>query len=332
MSSTVRAENKQQPPFLITSLPYDLIVDIVARVARCYYPIISLVSKSFQSLVASPELYTRRSLLGCSEHCLYAVVFNKITNEYRLCILCRRVNSNRLVIIQSLPLMPSNGTYVAVGSKIYVVGGMYGREFTSSALSIVCRSHTVQRISDTPMCMGNHKVADIIDGKIYIINYEGVMVLDTETQIWEPEIKKPGIELGYLWTGSVVMEDKIYMRDRRNSFVYEPKESKWGLDEVLISRDWENACVIDNVVYYYDYCNRKLRVYDSKQRCWRVVKGVEELLRKTTCYALSKTVSYGGKLALFISKHYQVAGKSTTEIWCAEIALERQQRGEIWGK
>ncbi|XP_024010258.1 F-box/kelch-repeat protein At4g38940-like [Eutrema salsugineum] len=196
--------------------------------------------------------------------------------------------------------------YIAVGSKIYVVGEMYGREFTSSALSIDLdlTRHTVQRISNTPMPMGNHKVADIIDGKIYVINSEVVMVLDTETQMWEPEIEKPDIELGYLWTGSIVTEDKIYMRNFGNRFVYEPKEKN------------------------------KLRAYDPKQRRWRVVKGVEELVSKKTDHWWPwwpKMVSYGGKLDMFFEKYHD-AEKVTVDIWCAEIALERHQGEEIWGK
>ena len=39
------------------SLPYDLVLMVVARVPRVYYRTLSLVSKSFRSMVASPELY-----------------------------------------------------------------------------------------------------------------------------------------------------------------------------------------------------------------------------------------------------------------------------------
>ncbi|XP_024010257.1 F-box/kelch-repeat protein At4g38940-like [Eutrema salsugineum] len=282
------------------SLPYDILVDIVARVPRCYHPIISLVSKSFQSLVASPELSARRSLLGYTEHCLYVVLYEYDTDISCLCILRRRINSNRLVIIKSLPLMHS------------------------------CRVH-VQHIFDTPMRMGYNNFADVIDGKIYIINWERVMVLDTKTQMWEPEIKKPDIEVGYLFSDSVVMEDKIYMRDHFSSFVYEPKECRWELEEVLNSKHWTNACVVDDVLYYDNILANELSAYDPKQRCWRVVKGLEELKSKTSGSCGSNMVSYGEKLAMFFQKYHD-AKKVTKDIWCAEIVLERCQGGEIWGK
>ncbi|XP_024010259.1 F-box/kelch-repeat protein At4g38940 [Eutrema salsugineum] len=157
------------------------------------------------------------------------------------------------------------------------------------------------------------------------------MVLDTETQMWEPEIKKPDVKLMGLFT-SVVMEDKIYMRDCHGSFVYEPKESRWELEKVLNSKYWQNACVVDDVLYYYDGYEKKLRAYDPNQRRWRVVKGVEELVSKNTwCSYWSSTWSYDGKLAMFFEKDHD-AEKVTVDIWCAEIALEKRQGGEIWGK
>ncbi|KAF3571681.1 hypothetical protein F2Q69_00062589 [Brassica cretica] len=53
------AEKKRSPPpSPITSLPEDVVVDILARVPVCDYPRVSLVSKRFRSLVSSPEIYS----------------------------------------------------------------------------------------------------------------------------------------------------------------------------------------------------------------------------------------------------------------------------------
>ncbi|CAA7019573.1 unnamed protein product [Microthlaspi erraticum] len=342
MSSKVRAQKEKQSselqPFQIPSLPYDIIVDVVARVPRCNYPTISLVSKSFQKLVASSELFMKRSLLGCTEHSVYAVLYSFATGDYRLSILRRNVNNTHLVNIRSLP---DRGSYVAVNSKLYCV-------FDKIAWCMDCRSHTVRSISNMPERM-ERKVAEIIDGKIYVIGdclcdddevsgsrfSKRVMVLDTKTQMWEPEITKPDLKLGSLCHDVVVMEDKIYMKDSFNSFVYVPKENKWELDEMLNTKRWEGACVVDDVLYYYDvYKDMLLRAYDPNNRCWKVVKGLEALLPKAAGPSYSKTVSYGGKLAIFFYKLYdgKTARLKTKEIWWAEIALERRQGGEIWGK
>ncbi|ESQ51523.1 hypothetical protein EUTSA_v10017894mg [Eutrema salsugineum] len=103
------------------------------------------------------------------------------------------------------------------------------------------------------------------------------------------------------------------MRDYDYSFVYDPKKSKWETDKMLNSKEWKYACVVDDVLYYHDRYENEIRAYDPKQKCWSVVKGLED---------------YGGKISLFLNK----VKEKTYEIWCAEITLERHQGGEIWGK
>ncbi|CAH8336178.1 unnamed protein product [Eruca vesicaria subsp. sativa] len=84
---------------LIPSLPDDVTLDIVARVPRSHYPTLSLVSKKFRKLIASPKLYKRRSQLGITQHRVYAILRNHDTGDWRFYILHRKINSrNRLVV------------------------------------------------------------------------------------------------------------------------------------------------------------------------------------------------------------------------------------------
>ncbi|CAA7037991.1 unnamed protein product [Microthlaspi erraticum] len=160
-----------EPRSLIMSLPEDVIVDIIARVPRFDYPTLSLVSKHFRSLVASSELYARRSLLECAEHCLYVFIY------CRWYILCRKPDGNhRLVLISSLPALHGTESFVVVGSRIYVIGG----GIPSSAFSIDCISHTVQNLPSMPTRM-THTVAGVIDGKVYVTGYD---VHDRERSWW----------------------------------------------------------------------------------------------------------------------------------------------------
>ncbi|KAG2331644.1 hypothetical protein Bca4012_018788 [Brassica carinata] len=331
---------------LIPSLPDDVTLDIVARVPRSHYPTLSLVSKKFRKLIASPKLYKRRSQLGITQHRLYAVLRNRNTGDFSLHILHRKLNgSNRMVLVRSLPLMSSRGSYAPVGSKVYVFNDL-------DALSIDCTSHTVQPISDIPQRM-SFKVVNVVDEKkVYVIGdsfchvveenggwwkgwRKAVTVFDTETQSWEPKLVKQdmAVGLGPFWSDSVVMEGKIYLKgcSKRNSFVYGPEEREWELmEEVMNSKEWEGACVVDNVLYYHDCSKKVLRAYDPKLGYWRVVNGLEEFLVAET--AQSKwcdAVNYGeNKLALFFPKKHN----GNKVICCAEIALERRQGGEIWGK
>ncbi|KAF8050003.1 hypothetical protein N665_2069s0002 [Sinapis alba] len=292
---------------------------------KSHYPTLSLVSKNFRKLIASPKLYKTRSFLGITQHHLYAVLRNHNTVDFSLYILHRKLNcTNRLVLVRSLPPMSSRGSYVPVGSKMYVFNDI-------DALNIDCTSHTVQRISDIPQRM-SYKVVNVVDSKkIYVIGDSFCHVVEengrwwkgwrVETQSWEPKLVKEdmAVVVGPFWSDSVVMEGKVYMKgcSKRNSFVYGPEERKWELmDEMMNSKDWEGACVVDNVLYYHDRSGKALMAFDPKQSCWSVVNGLEEFLAVETA-----------RSRWFRTKQY-----SEKMICCAEIALERCQGGEIWGK
>ncbi|CAH2060110.1 unnamed protein product [Thlaspi arvense] len=303
ISSTIRAEEEKSSEWLslISSLPEDVLVDIIARVPRCDYPTLSLVSKQFRSLVASPGLYVSRSLLGCTEHYLYVVLYNRVPGGEGWYLLSRKANGNRRLVL--IPWLPANciTSFVAVGSKIYGFGRLsYHKKQRQAAyaLSIDCGSHTVQPIPSMRIPLYD-TVADIIDGRIYVVGNFGyhhrmkvMVVFNTETQRWgEPAMIDPGIELGDTWTACVVMAGKMYTRDSNNSFVYEPKEDEWERDEMLNLKKWVNACVVDDVLYYFDRAENIIKTYDPKQRYWGVVKGVDELLAKTRLAWWSKTTT-----------------------------------------
>ncbi|KAG2327622.1 hypothetical protein Bca52824_010350 [Brassica carinata] len=302
--------------FLIPSLPEDVIIDILARSSRFDHPKLSLVSKHFRSLVASPELYARRSLLACTEDFVYVVLDDiNSCSFYHWYILCRKPKGSHCLV-----RAPSTFTYlyyhagsVAVGSRIYVFGGIDHTNMTTNALSMDCRSRTVEPIPSIPVPLVC-KFACFIDEKIYVIGYcdpypeKAMLVFDTETQMWEHVMTTPKMEAAL-----------------RKSYAYVPKESKWETDDMLSSKRWVNACVVDDVLYYHDReVVNTLRAYDPIKKSWGVVEGLKELLAETLGSQWSRTLNYGGNMALLFSR--------TSKIRCAEISLERRQGGQIWGK
>ncbi|KAJ4877241.1 F-box/kelch-repeat protein [Raphanus sativus] len=328
--------SKRRSSLILPSLPEDVIIDILARSSRFDYPALSLVSKHFRSLVASPDLYARRSLLACKEHCIYVALFDIDSCDfYRWYILCRKADGRHCLV-----RAPSTFSYfyyhagaVAVGSRIYVFGVTDQTNMTTNAFSMDCRSHTVEPIPSIPVPLVC-TFAGFVDGKIYVIGdgagdhypEKAMLVFDTETQKWEhvmttPEMNK-ALTTSYAY---VVMADKIYTMDcSGRSYVYDPKESKWETEDMLRSVYWENACVVDDVLYYRDWFVNTLRAYDPIQKSWGVVEGLKELLAAPISSKWSRTLNYGGNLALLFGR--------PSGIWCAEISLERSQGGQIWGK
>ncbi|KAG2312731.1 hypothetical protein Bca52824_024288 [Brassica carinata] len=119
--------------------------------------------KRFHSLVSSPEIYARRSSLGCTEHCLYVSICNIDNRDDRL---YTRI-SHHLVLIPGLPTLPHGRSVVAVGLRIYVFGEFNFHEWksTSSAFSIDCRSHIVQPLPSIPFPMCD-TLAGYMDGRL----------------------------------------------------------------------------------------------------------------------------------------------------------------------
>lgn len=347
---------------LILSLPDDLLVSILACVSRLYYPTLSLVSKRFRSLLTSPELYRRRSLLGRTENCLYVCLrFNRTEKIPRWFMLCRRPNQTLTndtrknkkkssgYVLATIPMThspPAHGSsLVAVGSNIYnICGSVYGTP--SSSVSILdCRSHTWHE-APSILVERDYPSANFLDEKIYVTGgfnskynpSNWMEVFDLKTQTWEPVLSTVGSLTLYRChdhTVNVVIDGKLYIIGDKG-VVYNPKDGRWnnlGPSEMDLLRKWSSSnCVIENVLYSY-YYGEEINWYDTKVRSWRTLKGMKKLL-KFARHANVRLADYGGKMALFWDKFVASGGGyQNRKIWCAMIALERRNNNEeVWGK
>ncbi|XP_077231497.1 F-box/kelch-repeat protein At5g38670-like [Tasmannia lanceolata] len=90
---------------LLPNLPNEIAVECIARVPRPFHPNLSLVSRSWRSLLRSPLFYSIRSHLNCTQQFLYFSVRSRW---------------------KAGPMMTarrSSHFSVVVNGKIYVVGG-----------------------------------------------------------------------------------------------------------------------------------------------------------------------------------------------------------------
>ncbi|CAA7028146.1 unnamed protein product [Microthlaspi erraticum] len=340
-------------------LPDDLLLSCLARVSRLYYPALFLVSKRFRSLLVSPEIYKARSLLGHTETCLYVFFeLNSYSQWYTLCLKPNQTltDDTREYVLAKVPIPRSPhvrfGGLVAVGSNIYGIeeSPMYANkeECSSDVWILDCRTHTWCEAPSLPVKLVSLS-ASFLDGKIYVAGCRykedgdysswknGFEVFDTKTQIWDPEtIPCSETLFNFLNSRSNCIDGKFHvMKPGTQGVAYNSQERRWD----LIAPEMEHytfcysECVIDNVMYYID-CYRHLRWYDTEVSTWRCLTGLKRLpmIPSDACMRLA---DYGGKLAvLWETYHYDLRqGGGYKKIWCAEIALERRQKGrEIWGK
>ncbi|XP_017981877.1 PREDICTED: F-box/kelch-repeat protein SKIP6 [Theobroma cacao] len=341
MSTSTIVEPTPPPP-LIPSLPDDVALNIIARVPRCYHPILSLVSKSMRSLISSPLLYTTRTLLKSSQHFLYISLrlpTSPVLRFYTLYQNPTKPESPRNILVP-LPLIPSTSlvgsAFAALGHKIYVLGGSMADIPSSHVWSLDCRTHTWEPAPNMHVSR-EFAATGVVDGKIYVI---GGCVVDNWArsknwaEVYDPETGKwnavpSPVEIRYKWMhASAVIDGKVYAMADRHGLCYEVKSGSWGTVDTDLDNGWRGrACVIDGVLFCYDYLG-KIRGYDVKEGTWKELKGLEEELPRFLCGATMANL--GGKLIVVWESKNE--GSKEMEIWCAEIEVKKDEGGELWGR
>ncbi|KAL1207398.1 F-box/kelch-repeat protein [Cardamine amara subsp. amara] len=330
------------------SLPNDLVVSCLARVSRLHYPTLSLVSKTFQSLIASPDLYKTRSLLNRTESCLYVCLEFLSDPNPRWFTLFQKPNqtltkeksSGYALIPISIPNSPHvqyDRGLVAVGSNIYAIGGTIENADSSSVSILDCRTHMWHEAPSMWM-KRNQPAANVLDGKIYVAggfkdfdDSNWMEVFDLKTQTWELAKRCKSRVFK-----STVLEGEIYTFGGK-VVAYKPKEDRWEAVPVgkylRLDVGWGLICncVIDNVLYCYNHSVAGIQHYNSGIRCWIDLKGLEGLPKFAgSCNV--KLVDYGGKMAIFWNTCLPSSSYKSKSIWCAVISLEKSKTKEIWGK
>ncbi|CAA7055262.1 unnamed protein product [Microthlaspi erraticum] len=353
---------------LVPSLPDDLLISSFARISRLHYPSLSLVSKSFRSLLTSPVLYETRSLLGRTESCLYVCLKFYPDPNPRWFTLCRRPNraltnstrkkkkekpSGHLLLPIRIPNSPRahwQGV-VTIGSSIYSIGGTSEDLPSSSVWVLDCHCH-VWRKAPSMRVERACPAANVFDGKIYVAggvnNFNSsnwIEVFDPKTQTWEsllcPIVEKCSASVDKT---AVIDGRIIYMFHNERSVVYSPKEDRWegrrGLAMTILDLGWASYsyCVVDNVLCCFEI-SAALKWFDFKRQYWIDIEGLKGL-PKLAGYSCVKMANYGGKLAVFWTKYHRASGYKEKRIFCAVIAIERRKSDddddddddeEVWG-
>ncbi|KAG7600969.1 Kelch repeat type 1 [Arabidopsis thaliana x Arabidopsis arenosa] len=330
-------KSSDSPPTVFSSLPDDIILNCLARVSRFYRPSLSLVNKEFQSLIASPDLEATRSRIGVTENHLYVCLESNKNNPNPRWFTLAPIPKEQKVkpIIPSFPYQhPTSSTFVSIGSEIYIIGGFVKRKRSRRVLVLDCRSHQCRRLPNMALPRVS-AAADVIDGKIYVVGGSKSKnidnwgeVFDPETQTWEP-IFPTTVDLTTqksVFPGKLVMGGKVY-----------------DMDGLKVNLNL-NSCVveIDNMMCQISVCKGILVWYDSEEDLvWNKVRGLEGLLPRNSyfpCYLVSvanhdrgRRVTVWWQSMVFDRLGLDWTKEGKTEIWCAEISLERRGFGELWG-
>ncbi|CAN6906680.1 unnamed protein product [Brassica oleracea] len=285
------------PSSSFSSLPIDIVLEILARVPKRFHPTLSCVSKNFRRLLRSPEIHKTRSLLR--KDSLFICFVGKTDAQW---FTLRRAENNNPTTEKnrfvSIDLASPSQTeqepcVVAIGPEIFFICGSF---YPSSTMWILdSRTGTFRQ--------GPSSRAD---------------------RTWElapvPE------DQGWWWSSAppVSLNRKVCaLPVSGNARCYDPRDGSWESLGLATKDKWlwrTGACVMNNVLYVY-YARFGLMWYDSEMRLWRVVSGLSHL-KKVRSVAMAE---YYGKLAfLWEDDEVSVSGEMK-EVWCRMIALEGKE-------
>lgn len=316
------------PPTSFSSLPHDLVLNCLARVSRSYSPTLSLVSKSFRTLMSSPELQATRTLIGKTEDCLYVCLnLNKNKNRrrpswFKLSQMPKQQKLIPISLTQDYKVGKSSSVF-SVGSAIYMIGGLRKRIRNASILDCGGGTHQLRRLPklQVPRRTTSQVYKDVVHGDIYVVGVSRINkdycgeIYNPKIQRWEP--LSPGVV---------------------------------DLDRLEKCDSSLNICTVEgdnnNVKCEISVENGKL-VWRNVEG-WSLVRGLEGLSSNSYFpnYLVSvASLGRGGRVAVWWKKvefgrqgrHY--TNQCKTDIWCAEISFEMRpclhhsglQFDELWG-
>ncbi|KAF3531311.1 hypothetical protein DY000_02037090 [Brassica cretica] len=326
---TQKKKKIPEPLSSLSSLPHEITENILARVSRWKYPCLSLVCKSFRSLLSPLEIYKTRSQIGVKETCVYICLElpdqpcaswfnlwtkpNKKRNKRRGKTKFKRDSSGNSVVqipFSSSPSAPLPYETQTVGSEIYIIGGPDG-EPSSSVRILDCRSHTWR---DGPNMTIDREDAPtaLLDEKIYVVggcnidmySTNWIDVFDIRTQSWTA-LPGPGPdeddELVDDYRALVnVFEGKIYLATDEKDYTYDPKDGTWKLVKEKASFVPDSVmfwCEMDNVLYCCtDLGYLMWSTSEIEGREWREIKGLDKLRKHLKTGKEIEMANYGGML------------------------------------
>ncbi|KAL1214796.1 putative F-box/kelch-repeat protein [Cardamine amara subsp. amara] len=291
---------KESSPVNMPYLPDDLLLNCLARVSRFYYPTLSLVSKRFRSLVASADIYQTRTLLGCTESCLYVCLrFNSEANQHWF-TLCPRLT--RTPNPNPNPILNLRRFTSCFRPQRNLTNHTRKKEKKSSKSRLV----SVQTRKFSPTFWSSHAT---IGYNIYMIGE----CCNTRMNVVSPRVyfmdcryhtfhKAPSMRMT-TWSEPLVsvVDGKIYVVKTNTKVIdsmiefFDPKTQIWehvpspSVEIDNISR----SLVLDGKLYLF---GDKKMVYKPKENKWDVV-GSEIPLRwfpsNTSCVVDNVIYSYG---------------------------------------
>ncbi|EOA18488.1 hypothetical protein CARUB_v10007039mg [Capsella rubella] len=335
----LKKRKTDQPPPSFLSLPDVLILNCLSRVSKSYYPKLSLVSKTFRSLILSLDLNHARFHHKTQEsffHVCLELPGRLIPSWYTLWIKPEDKKKTTLVQVPSSYAVNEALFIVHVGLDVYAF-----RQSHPPSRTVLVRNKDccLWRLAPNMIVARANPIACVLNEKIYVMggltaDESGSWgeVFNTKTQTWEP-LPDPPQELRFssvIRKISLIKEIFFIRSNDIKDSVYNPKLGKWvAAAKTTIVGD--SRCSVNNVLY--SFRPKSCLWYDTECNNWIPVKGLSSLHRSART-GLIETFNYNGKLLILWDKPTKPRHRICEDrnIFCALIAFEKRKNGHVWGK
>ncbi|EOA25948.1 hypothetical protein CARUB_v10019337mg [Capsella rubella] len=353
-----------KPSPMLSSLPEELRLEILARVPKRRYPFLSLVSKEFHRLLRPSLINTWRRRIGTDSVYLCFATGNNGRAWRALQNHDDKNGENCLVSADfDIPLAPDM-RWLVITYGVDVIFILFSRRVKPIFRIFDSRNKVFRLI---PVMQDEQLMlisAGLVGEKLYVVGNSGPRIraesFDLKTQTWDsapPFVvfdKKTNdgaaptfidrmrcFDRWFIYPDAIASADKkVYGLRLHNPVYYDTRDGSWDRFELPNQKQLcsTGVCVINNVLYVYD-SGLGLMWYDSALLRWRMVLGLHlptALNRVVTNLNLHEAplvnahcfglADFYGKLAfLWIEESGDVKN-----IWCTLIQL-RMTGSEING-
>ncbi|XP_058096622.1 F-box/kelch-repeat protein SKIP6-like [Magnolia sinica] len=322
-------------PPLIPNLPDDISLQCIARVPRSFHPNLSLVSRSFHSLLRSPLFYTVRSHLNISQHFLYITIRTpRPSSSFLYFYLDPNSPKRRLVPLPPPPIPAIGSSSAVLGPRLFLLGGSVN-EIPTARVWIFDARFNRWEPGPRMRIAREFSAAGVVDGKIYVLggcpvdswarSTSWAEAFDPAVGSWAGVPSPADVQAKWMH-GNAVLDGKVYAMADRGGMVFDPVAGTWCSVSKRLDLGWRGrAAVVDGILYCYDYLG-KIRGYDGKEDKWKQLKGVDSELPSFLCGAA--LANAGGRLCVIWEGKRK--GKEM-EIWSAEINVFKDSGGGLSG-
>ncbi|CAH2048255.1 unnamed protein product [Thlaspi arvense] len=310
-----------------SSLPDELVVNILANVSRLDLMALGIVSRRQRYAAATPALRDLRYLVGTCDPYLYVFMHlypDPIPRWFILHPMQRRLKP----VHSSLVPVPEAGScFVFTDWGICSMGGLVDGKPTSEVWFFDCIDHTLYPVSPMKMARSGAS-ASLVDGKIYVFGGCGddvadssnwAEVFDFETETWELLSVSTSKTPLKIQQSVVVMEEEeeqVYAVDEDGQFFsFSPSKRMFVADgETESNPEYRNHWLYFDQVLFCRGTGGRILWRLPCELDWKEVKGLEELQQRHSGYDIIKLCIYSAERIVIFWKAlpHQTSGKTLT--------------------